>query len=176
MVDFFGLCLSSAQPLEKLPSTKFAGVVVDPKIGIATCITSAESTGATDARFCETVVKEPVLATAGRSDDVSQSPLLQETEVKQRDSSSFSFSETVLADSENNKGLVSLHEDQSLTQQDHIDQNVISLESDACSNSCNVSPLSSDTSSAGCLNFLWICICNFWPVSFSRAYLITTTF
>jgi len=102
---YFCFALISGQSQEKLPASKVEGIV-DPRIGVATCITKTESAplaGSQDVD--ETPVKQPLASTSastpGINADVSQTSSVQEAG-KQTDLSSAGV---------HGEGLISLHED-----------------------------------------------------------------
>lgn len=95
-----------AQSPGKLPATKVLGV--ESKIGVATCITKAESTSPPDSQFGETTLKQPVACSSGRSVADSEPSLLRATQ--QVGLSQFSSA----ANGSNDEHLVNLHGDSSL--------------------------------------------------------------
>jgi len=146
-----GCVLISAHAPEKLPASKVADVL-DQKIGLATRFTKTGSTSVADSQSCETPVKQPAHSTSDRNVDVCQPSSMQETQLKQIESSPFPDS------SDNKEGPISLHEDERVLlttareAQQHVwQQNVVEhsiglvSEVETCSNNC--SSFSSDISS-----------------------------
>lgn len=132
--------LISVQSAVKLTPSKVAGII-DSKVGVATCITKADSTNLPHSQSCETLVKQPIPSTS----DVSQPSATLETEVKQTSSLSFSSADSSAGVS-NDKGLISLHEDEPSLQlrareaRQHVGQmaqKCVGLDSAAtCSDNC----------------------------------------